>query len=457
MSNITEIVGREVLDSRGHPTVEVDVHLTDGSRGRASVPSGASTGRFEAVERRDGGSRYGGRGVQGAVAAVSGEIAEALRGCDVSDQQALDRTLIDLDGTPGKSRLGSNALLGVSLASARAFAACCGKPLYQSLGGASADLLPMPMLNVINGVAHASGALDFQEFMILPVGASTFAEALRWSAEVYQALRAELAAAGHSTAVGDEGGFAPDISTAEEALTFLCEAVERAGFKTGEDFALALDAAASEFYRNGSYELEGAQLSLESEKMVSYLIELAESYPVVSIEDGMDEEDWEGWKSLTSFLGGRIQLVGDDLFVTNHQRLKRGIEDKAANSILVKVNQIGTLTETLEVIRLAAAAGFSSVVSHRSGETEDSFISDLAVAAGCGQIKTGAPARSDCTAKYNQLLRIEEELGEAAVFAGRSCLAPLEVSSEASEAFEASEASDASEFQDDLRSRREMP
>ncbi len=433
MGKIKEIVGREVLDSRGHPTVEVDVHLTDGSRGRASVPSGASTGRFEAVERRDGGSRYGGRGVLEAAAAVSGEINEALRGCDASDQQALDRTLIHLDGTPGKSRLGANALLGTSLAAARAFAACRGEPLYRSLGGASADLLPMPMLNVLNGGAHANNRLDFQEFMILPVGASTFAEALRWSVEVYQALRAELAAAGHSTAVGDEGGFAPDLATAEEALSFLCEGIVRAGFKAEEDFALALDAAASEFHRDGSYELAGSQLSLDSDQMVGYLAELAKSYPIVSIEDGMDEEDWEGWKNLTSSLGGRIQLVGDDLFVTNPGRLKRGIAEGAANSILLKVNQIGTLTETLEAVHLASAAGFSSVVSHRSGETEDSFIADLVVAAGCGQIKTGAPARSDRTAKYNQLLRIEEELGETAAFAGRAYLAPLEAPAGASD------------------------
>ncbi len=422
MSIINHVAGREILDSRGNPTVEVDVLLEDGSLGRAAVPSGASTGRFEATERRDGGRRYGGKGVQDAVAAVSGEIAATLAGMDATDQKALDGALIDLDGTAGKSRLGANAILGCSLAAARAAAAHAGQPLYRCLGGESANVMPLPMLNVLNGGAHANNGLDFQEFMIVPGGAEGFSEALRWGAEVYAALRSDLAAAGHSTAVGDEGGFAPDLPSAQAALDFLAEAIGRAGLRPGEDVALALDVAASEFCDEGAYELADGRLS--TDQMVEYLAGLADAYPVVSIEDGLAEDDWDGWAALAQRLGERIQLVGDDLFVTNPDRLRRGISEGAANSVLVKVNQIGTLSETLETMEVASGAGWSSVISHRSGETEDSFIADLAVATGCGLIKTGAPARSDRTAKYNQLLRIEGELGSSAVFAGSDGLAP---------------------------------
>lgn len=402
------------------------MRLADGSLGRAAVPSGASTGRFEAKERRDGGTRYGGKGVRGLAVAALGEVSAALHGVDASTQQVVDKALVDLDGTPDKSRLGANVLLGVSLATARAYAAHKREPLFHSLGGRRLEekhLMPLPMLNVINGGAHANNRLDFQEFMIMPKAASSFSEALRWGVEVYHALRSELASAGHSTAVGDEGGFAPDLDSSEAAIEFLLKAIGQAGFGAADEFALALDVAASEFYRQGAYEVLGDRLN--SEQMVNYLVGLVDSYPVVSIEDGLDEEDWEGWAALTEALGARIQLVGDDLFVTSPSRLQRGIENGVANSVLVKVNQVGTLSETLETVQLAAAASYSSVVSHRSGETEDSFIADLVVAAGCGQIKTGAPARSDRTAKYNQLLRIEEELGSQAVFAGVQRLAPL--------------------------------
>ena len=424
MPSIERIHAREVLDSRGNPTVEVDVELEGGATGRAMVPSGASTGEHEAVELRDGGPRYRGRGVEQAVRNVDGEIAAALRGRDADDQEGLDRALIALDGTPNKSRLGANAMLGTSLATARAAAAHAGRPLWRHLGGESAAVLPVPMMNVLNGGAHADNSVDLQEFMVMPVGAPSFREALRWGTETYHALRAILASRRLSTAVGDEGGFAPDLPDNEAAIAVLVDAIEAAGFSPGRDVAIALDPAMSELFREGRYHLEGEGRSLTADELAAWWESLADRYPIVSIEDGMAEDDWDGWASLTARLGDRIQLVGDDLFVTNAARLQRGIETRTANSVLVKVNQIGTLTETLETMRLAAAHGYTCVMSHRSGETEDSTIADLAVATGCGQIKTGAPARSDRVAKYNQLLRIEEALGAAARYPGRSALAP---------------------------------
>ncbi|MBU6201565.1 MAG: phosphopyruvate hydratase [Acidobacteria bacterium] len=424
MPSIERIHAREVLDSRGNPTVEVDVELAGGATGRAMVPSGASTGEHEAVELRDGGPRYRGRGVEQAVRNVDGEIAAALRGRDADDQEGLDRALIALDGTPNKSRLGANAMLGASLATARAAAAHAGRPLWRHLGGDAAAVLPVPMMNVLNGGAHADNSVDLQEFMVMPVGAPSFREALRWGTETYHALRAILASRGLSTAVGDEGGFAPDLPDNEAAIAVLVDAIEAAGFSPGRDVAIALDPAMSELFRDGRYHLDGEGRSLSADELAAWWGSLADRYPIVSIEDGMAEDDWDGWKALTARLGGRIQLVGDDLFVTNARRLQRGIESRTANSVLVKVNQIGTLTETLETMRLAAAHGYTCVMSHRSGETEDSTIADLAVATGCGQIKTGAPARSDRVAKYNQLLRIEESLGAAARYPGRSALAP---------------------------------
>ena len=414
MSAIVNVVGREILDSRGNPTVEVDVHLAAGAWGRAAVPSGASTGSLEAAERRDGGARYGGKGVRSAVAAVTGEIAAAVGGLDSGDQRGLDRTLVELDGTPDKSRLGANAVLGVSLATAVADAACRGIPLYRRIGGDGASIMPVPLMNLLNGGAHADNNLDMQEFMVVPIGAETFSQALQWGAEIYHALRRELAGAGLSTAVGDEGGFAPSVAANETALEWLLRAVEVAGLRPGVDVALALDVAASEFYTDGEYRLAGEGRRLDRAQMVEYLARLADAYPVCSIEDGMAEDDWEGWRQLTDALGGRLQLVGDDLFVTRVDLLRRGIETGVANSILVKVNQVGTLTETLDAIEAAREAGYGAVVSHRSGETEDTLIADLAVGAGTGRIKAGAPARSDRTAKYNRLLRIEAELGPAA-------------------------------------------
>jgi enolase len=424
MSSIDHIHAREVLDSRGNPTVEVDVQLAGGATGRAIVPSGASTGEHEAVELRDGGSRYRGRGVEHAVRNVNGEIAAALGSCDADDQEALDRALIALDGTPNKSRLGANAMLGTSLAVARAAAAHAGQPLWRHLGGSEAAVLPVPMMNVLNGGAHADNSVDLQEFMVMPVGAPSFREALRWGTETYHALRAILASRGLSTAVGDEGGFAPNLPNNEAAIVVLVDAIEAAGFTPGRDVAIALDPAMSELFRDGRYHLEGEGRSMTADELAAWWESLASRYPIVSIEDGMAEDDWDGWASLTARLGDRIQLVGDDLFVTNALRLRRGIESGTANSVLIKVNQIGTLTETLETMRLAATHGYSCVMSHRSGETEDSTIADLAVATGCGQIKTGAPARSDRVAKYNQLLRIEEALGNTAQYPGRSALAP---------------------------------
>ena len=414
MSAIVNVVGREILDSRGNPTVEVDVHLATGAWGRAAVPSGASTGSLEAAERRDGGARYGGKGVRNAVAAVTGEIAATVRGLDSGDQRGLDRTLVELDGTPDKSRLGANAVLGVSLATAVADAACRGIPLYRRIGGDGATILPVPLMNLLNGGAHADNNLDMQEFMVVPVGAETFSQALQWGAEIYHALRRQLGEAGLSTAVGDEGGFAPSVAANETALELLLRAVEAAGLRPGVDVALALDVAASEFYADGEYRLAGEGRQLDRAQMVEYLVRLADTYPVCSIEDGMAEDDWEGWSMLTDALGGRLQLVGDDLFVTRVDLLRRGIDTGVANSILVKVNQVGTLTETLDAIEAAREAGYGAVVSHRSGETEDTLIADLAVGAGTGRIKAGAPARSDRTAKYNRLLRIEAELGAAA-------------------------------------------
>jgi enolase len=418
VSSIRRVHGRQILDSRGNPTVEADVWLESGAYGRAAVPSGASTGEFEAVELRDGGREWNGKGVTRAVSHVNGEIAEAVHGLDGLDQAGLDRALIELDGTPNKGRLGANAILGVSLAGAKAAAAEKGLPLYRHLGGESAHVLPVPMMNVLNGGAHADNRVDFQEFMVVPVGGSTFAEGLRMGTEVFHALKAWLHEHGLSTAVGDEGGFAPDLGSNEEALQVLVAGIEAAGYRPGEDLAIALDPATSELFADGAYRLEHEGRSLSSEDLAAYWEDLAARYPVVSIEDGMDEEDWDGWKLLTDRLGERLQLVGDDLFVTNPERLRRGIDAQVANSILVKVNQIGTLTETLEAMRIAREAGYSAVMSHRSGETEDVTIADLAVATGCGQIKTGAPSRSDRVAKYNQLLRIEEELGEAAEYPG---------------------------------------
>ena len=418
MSSIQVVVGRQVLDSRGHPTVEVEVVLDSGAAGRSMVPSGASTGRFEAVELRDGGDLWGGRGVAGAVSNVNGELAAAVRGLEAADQRDLDRALTDADGTDDKGRLGANAILGISLAVAHAAAAEAGMPLYRYVGGINAHVLPVPMLNVLNGGEHADNNVDIQEFMLMPVGAASFGEGLRWGVECYHTLKRVLRERGLSTAIGDEGGFAPNLDSNEEAVRLLVEAIEEAGYSPGTDIALALDAASTEFFVDGSYVLAGEGRSLSSEAMASYLADLADRYPIVSIEDGMAEDDWDGWAALTGALGDTVQLVGDDLFVTNTERLQRGIDTGVANSILVKVNQIGTLTETLDAISLATANGFTAVMSHRSGETEDTTIADLAVATNCGQIKTGAPARSDRVAKYNQLLRIEEDLGEAAAYRG---------------------------------------
>jgi enolase len=420
MSQIERIHARQILDSRGNPTVEVEVQLRSGAQGRAAVPSGASTGEFEATELRDGGERWQGKGVTRAVANVNGEIAEALTGTDASEQQTLDRALIALDGTANKSRLGANAILGVSLAAAHAQAGEQGLALWRYLGGSSARVLPVPMMNVLNGGVHADNKVDFQEFMVVPCGARTFSECLRMGAEVYQALKRALHERGLSTAVGDEGGFAPDLGSNEDALKMLIAGIEAAGYSPGEDVAIALDPAASELYVDGAYVLECEGRSLSAAELTDYWADLVGRYPIVSIEDGMDEEDWEGWKTLTERLGAGVQLVGDDVFVTNTERLRRGIEAGVANSILIKVNQIGTLTETLEAIAMAREAGYTAVISHRSGETEDVTIADLAVATGCGQIKTGAPSRSERVAKYNQLLRIEEQLGDAAEFPGAS-------------------------------------
>jgi enolase len=423
MSTIEHVIGRQVLDSRGNPTVEAEVFLASGATGRAIVPSGASTGQFEAVERRDGGSEWGGKGVGGAVGAVNGEIAEELLGMDGLDQRAVDRALLDLDGTDDKGRLGANAILGVSLAVAKAAADELDLPLYRYVGGANAHVLPVPMMNVLNGGAHADNNVDFQEFMIMPVGAASFSEGLRWGVETYHVLKRLCHDRGLSTAVGDEGGFAPDLPTNEAAVDLLLEAVRGAGFRPGDDIAIALDPATSEIHREGRYHLEGEGRSLTSDEMAAFWADWCERYPIVSIEDGMDEEDWDGWEALTSRIGGDVQLVGDDLFVTNVERLGRGISRSVANAVLVKVNQIGSLTETLDTVALATRSSYAAVMSHRSGETEDATIADLAVATGCGQIKTGAPARSDRVAKYNQLLRIEEGLGEAASYPGAAALA----------------------------------
>jgi enolase len=420
MSAIERVHGRQIADSRGNPTVEVDVVLHSGAAGRAAVPSGASTGEFEAVELRDGGDAWGGKGVSHAVRNVNDEIAEAVKGIDPADQEGLDRAMIDLDGTDNKGRLGANAILGVSLAAAKAAAAEVGQPLWRYIGGEAAHVLPVPMMNVLNGGAHADNKVDFQEFMVVPVGAPSFSEALRTGAEVFHALKRTLHDRGLSTAVGDEGGFAPDLDSNEAALEALMSGIEAAGYRPGEEVAIALDPATSEIYDDSSYRLEHEGRTLSSEELAAYWADMAERYPIVSIEDGMDEEDWDGWKALTDRLGERLQLVGDDLFVTNTERLRRGIDMGVGNSILVKVNQIGTLTETLDAIKMAREAGYSAVMSHRSGETEDTTIADLAVGTGCGQIKTGAPSRSDRVAKYNQLLRIEEALGADAVYPGRS-------------------------------------
>jgi enolase len=423
MTAISSVRARQILDSRGNPTVEVDVRLTDGSMGRAAVPSGASTGAHEAVELRDGDkARWGGKGVGQAVAAVNGEIAAKVCGRDVADQEGLDAALIGLDGTANKARLGANAILGVSLAAAKAAASSNGQSLYRYVGGERATLLPVPMMNILNGGAHADNPIDFQEFMVMPVGAPSFSEALRCGAEIFHALKDALHKAGLSTAVGDEGGFAPDIASPREALDLIGKATTAAGYDLGKDVVIALDCAATEFYRNGEYVLEGEGRALTGDAMAGYLAELAGDYPIASIEDGMAEDDMAGWKLLTDRLGSRVQLVGDDLFVTNVTRLKQGIADGLANSILIKVNQIGTLTETIAAVRMAHDAGYTAVMSHRSGETEDATIADLAVALSCGQIKTGSLARSDRTAKYNQLLRIEEELGGAARYPGRDAL-----------------------------------
>ncbi len=423
MTAIVNIVGREILDSRGNPTVEVDVLLEDGSLGRAAVPSGASTGAHEAVELRDGDkTRYLGKGVTKAIDAVEGEIFDAVGGMDAEDQVLIDDTMIALDGTPNKARLGANALLGVSLATARAAAVATGLPLYRYVGGAGARTLPVPMMNIVNGGAHADNPIDFQEFMVMPVGASSFAEALRMGAEIFHTLKSALKAAGHNTNVGDEGGFAPNLPSAEAALDFVMQAVSKAGFKAGDDVLLALDCASTEFFKNGAYHYEGEGKTRSIQQQVDYLAELVSNYPIASIEDGMAEDDFEGWTLLTKAIGGKCQLVGDDLFVTNVHRLSDGIKRGMGNSILVKVNQIGTLTETLAAVEMAHKAAYTAVMSHRSGETEDSTIADLAVATNCGQIKTGSLARSDRTAKYNQLLRIEQELGAQAIYPGRNAL-----------------------------------
>ena len=422
MSAITDIHGREILDSRGNPTVEVEVTLETGAVGRAAVPSGASTGAHEAVEKRDGGARYHGRGVRQAVDAVNGEIFDALSGFDAAGQLAVDRTLIALDGTPNKGRLGANAVLGVSLACAKAAALELEQPLYRYVGGVFARTLPAPIMNIVIGGVHADNPIDIQEFMIMPVGAPSCADAIRMGSEIFHALRQKLHDSGHNTNVGDEGGFAPNIPSADAALGFVMQAIEAAGYHPGDDVVLALDPASTEFYRNGKYELAGEGKSLDSAGLVAYWKDLVDRYPIVSIEDGMAEDDWDGWALLTRELGGRIQLVGDDVFVTNVDRLARGIDLGVANSILVKVNQIGTLSETLDAVEIALRAGYGAVFSHRSGETEDSTIADLAVATNCGQIKTGSLSRSDRLAKYNQLIRIEEQLGLDAIYAGRSAL-----------------------------------
>jgi len=421
---ISNVVGREVLDSRGNPTVEVDVHLENGAIGTAIVPSGASTGEHEAVELRDGGKRYAGKGVTKAVAHVNGELRGVLVGRDSADQAGADAAMIALDGTANKARLGANALLGASLALAHAHARATSTPLYASVGGANANVLPVPMMNVLNGGAHADNNVDLQEFMVMPIGAGSFSEALRWGVETYHALKSVLRERGLSTAVGDEGGFAPNLASNEEAIVVLLQAVERAGFAAGKDIAIALDPAMSELYKNGSYHLAGEGKTMTASQLCDWWSALVDRYPIVSIEDAMAENDWDGWAQLTTALGKKVQLVGDDLFVTNAQRLQQGIDAKVANSVLVKVNQIGTLTETLATVALATAKGYTSVMSHRSGETEDSTIADLAVATNCGQIKTGAPARSDRVAKYNRLLRIEGELGSRAKFLGREALNP---------------------------------
>jgi enolase len=425
MSEIISIFGREVLDSRGNPTVEVEVELDSGARGRAMVPSGASTGEHEAVELRDGGRRYGGKGVLTAVGFVNGEIESALVGCDALEQRMVDTVLKDLDDTPNKSRLGANAMLGTSLAIAKAAANSLGLPLWRYVGGPNSHVLPVPMMNVINGGAHADNTLDLQEFMIMPIGAPSFREALRWGTETYYQIKKILQSRGLSTAVGDEGGFAPNLATNEDAIKILLEGITASGFTPGTDIAIALDPAMSEIYKDGHYHLAGEGKVLTSDELVAYWARLVNTYPIVSIEDGMAEDDWDGWSALSQELGSKVQLVGDDLFVTNAARLAMGIERKIGNSVLIKLNQIGTLTETLETIELASRHRYTSVMSHRSGETEDATIADLSVATNCGQIKTGAPARSDRVAKYNQLLRIEEQLGETAAFRGRSALAPL--------------------------------
>ena len=423
MTAIVDVHARQILDSRGNPTVEVDITLEDGSMGRAAVPSGASTGAHEAVELRDGDKgAWGGKGVQKAVQAVNGEIAEEIVGTDAEDQASLDAALIALDGTDNKARLGANAILGVSLAAAKAAADALGLPLYRYVGGVDASTLPVPMMNILNGGAHADNGIDFQEFMVMPVGTANFAEALRCGAEIFHALKSALHSAGLATGVGDEGGFAPNIASAREALDYIGRAVEAAGYKFGDNVLLALDCASTEFFKDGRYEMSGEGRSLSPEEMVDFLADIASNYPIASIEDGMAEDDMGGWKALTDRLGGHVQLVGDDLFVTNTKRLRQGIDGGIANSILVKVNQIGTLTETIEAVRLAQSSGYTAVMSHRSGETEDSTIADLAVALSTGQIKTGSLARSDRTAKYNQLLRIEEELGDAARYPGRAAL-----------------------------------
>ena len=423
MTAIVDIIGREILDSRGNPTVEVDVVLEDGSRGRAAVPSGASTGAHEAVELRDGDkSRYLGKGVTKAVDAVNGEIFDAIGGIDAEEQTQIDEMLIDLDGTANKARLGANAILGVSLATAKAAAEASGLPLYRYVGGTSARLLPVPMMNIINGGVHADNPIDFQEFMIMPTGAATFAEGLRMGVEVFQTLKSALKAAGHNTNVGDEGGFAPNLKSAEAALDFVMQAITKAGYKPGDDVMLALDCAATEFFKDGKYVYAGEGKTRSGNEQAQYLADLVARYPIVSIEDGMSEDDFAGWKALTEKVGAKCQLVGDDLFVTNVKRLAQGIEEGMANSILVKVNQIGSLTETLAAVEMAHKAAYTAVMSHRSGETEDSTIADLAVATNCGQIKTGSLARSDRTAKYNQLLRIEQELGDQAKYGGRDVL-----------------------------------
>src|ERR1700730_7910838 len=422
MTAIATILGREILDSRGNPTVEVDVLLKDGHFGRAAVPSGASTGAHEAHELRDGGKRYGGKGVKKAVEAVTGEIRKALQGFDASDQAGLDRRLRELDGTENKKRLGANAILGVSLAAAKAEASAQGLPLYRYIGGADATLLPVPMMNIINGGVHADNPIDFQEFMIVPVGVTSISEAVRMGAEVLHALKHALKGAGHNTSVGDEGGFAPNLASTREALDFVMAAIADAGYRPGEDVYLALDVAATELFGEDSYFLKGEKRSLEADGMIAYYAELLSNYPIFSIEDGMAEDDWQGWRAMTKALGNRCQIVGDDIFVTNVTRLKQGIEQGIANAVLVKVNQIGTLTETLDAVRMAQQAGYAAVMSHRSGETEDATIADLAVATNCGQIKTGSLARPDRTAKYNQLLRMEEELGPQAQYAGRRTL-----------------------------------